>query len=205
MYIVAPFPAPIPGLIHILHNISLLFSSLAAIGRYTSELEGKAKVLTGSICNGIIVLFEILCIGVTLFDVLISNESMKSARHNLTLIIPIAHLLFGMFYSYLRINQTTKPQTRNEEFIKDAMAAFVVISWMVYFFLGVTAFSETPFIGPVLLLCQSFALLCENSVPTLEEQTEENVADEQQPNNNFFTTTMAEGHSVMIETRNSQN
>jgi hypothetical protein len=170
-------------------------------------MEGKAKVLTSSICNGILVLFKILCIGVTLFDVLISNESMRSARHNLTLIIPIAHLLFGTAYGYTRyrIPASSKTvQSRNDEFIKDAMAALIVLSWMVYFFLGVSSFMNTPFIGPVLLLCQSFALLCETSVPISEEQPQE-IVDEAQPNNNFFTTTMAEGHSVMIETRNSQN
>lgn len=206
MYILSSLPAPIPGLITILHNISLLFSSMAAIARYTTEMDGKAKVLTSSICNGILVLFEILCIGVTLFDVLISNETMKTARQNLTLVIPIAHLIFGSFYGYKRYHQPTSSikAQRNEDFIKDSMASLIVLGWMVYFFLGVSNFANTPFIGPVLLLAQSFTLLCENSVPTQEEKTDENQADEQQPNNNFFTTTMAEGHSVMISQDNKQ-
>jgi hypothetical protein len=206
-FLFAPFSTTISGLIGTLHNLSLLFSSLAAITRYTSEMEGKAKVLTSSICNGILVLFEILCVGVTLFDVLISNESMKSARHTLTLIIPIGHLIFGVFYTYLRMKQPPSnkdQQGRSLDFIKDSMASLVIIAWMIYFFLGVSSFTNTPFVGTVFLLCQSIALLCENAVPTQEPRTEQNFVDEAQPNTNFFTTTMAEGHSVMIETRASQ-
>lgn len=186
------------GIIPFLHNISLLFCSLASISRYTQDMEGESKKWTRIVCNGIIIAFEISCIGITFLDTLIFGDTLRKTRHCLTLFIPIAHLVFGIVYAYLRYQRYQAPQmllysqkSRNECFLQISMTILIIVSWMVYFILGVSEFQNSPFIGSTLLLCQSITLLCENSI-----EIQKNIPKEEKPQDmsqrDFFTSPVVE-------------
>ena len=147
-----------------------------------------------------------------------SSPSLRAVVTNLTIGIPLIHLLFGFWLTKSKvraptINYKTLAQ-RIDATVLDILGVNVPGFWFIYIVIllqPVTNFTiqgqtsatnssldSTGLLGCLYLLCHSFVLYAEISIPSagLALGSEENEDEEEMQNNNFFIATVANGQEA---------